>query len=146
MFLGLEVYSMYQIVCPVGIDGYWVNGKGCCTSNRKNGNQSLYDKEAFLWGKMREGVCLSVIISLRENIELSVCSPISGSLGVRIVLGCLRWALWFVYEGQQEQGHIMRVPVGCVRGDCWPVAALNQAFPQLKIKAVLHLHWNYRNT
>lgn len=48
MFLGPEVYSAYQIVCPVGIDGYWVNGKGCCTSNRKNGNQSLYDKEAFL--------------------------------------------------------------------------------------------------
>lgn len=48
MFLGLHVYSMYQRVCLVGVDGYWVNRKGCCTSNRKNGNQSLYDKEAYL--------------------------------------------------------------------------------------------------
>lgn len=39
---------------------------------------------------MREGVCLSVFISLREKIELLVCSHISGSLRVGIVLGCLR--------------------------------------------------------
>lgn len=143
---------VYQRVCPVRVDGSWVNGKDCCISNRKNDNQSLYDKEAFLWGKMRGGVCLSVFLSQWEKIDLSVwghvfvCGHISGSLRVRIVLACLRWALWFVYEGQQEQGHIMRVPVGCVWGDGWPVAALDQAFSQLKVNAVLQLHWNNRNT
>lgn len=99
-FQGLKLYSMYQRVCPVGVDGYWVNGKGCCKSNRKNGNQSLYDKEAFLWGKMRECAWM-FSFSLWE--DWSIC------VGTGLV-----WSYLWVTQGQDCLGMSQMSSVICI--------------------------------
>lgn len=83
----------------------------------------------------------------RKWIDPRCDAPCRSALrGVWIVLSRFRKLLWSVHKGEEKQSHIIGAPVGCVWGHSWPIAALHQALPQLKVDASLQFHWNTEDT
>lgn len=83
----------------------------------------------------------------REWSDLAMMAPcVSLYLwGVWVVFCRFRQLLWSVHEGEEEQSHIIRAPIGRVWGHCWPIAVFHQALPQLIVNASLQFHWNREN-
>lgn len=72
---------------------------------------------------------LWVSIFKKEWIESEVTRAVRQSglvlWGVWVVFCSFGQLLWSVHEGEEEQSHVIRAPIGCVWGHGWPVAALD---------------------
>lgn len=62
---------------------------------------------------------------LESEVTQAICQSGLVLWGVWVVLCSFGGLLWSVHEGEEEQSHVIRAPIGCVWGHGWPVAALD---------------------
>lgn len=104
-------------------------------------NSNICETEnGFVWTEKVKN--LSFILNIADCNQAANGSTSRVLRGIVVVSCGLRQLLWSVHECEEEQGHIIWAPVGCMWGHCWPVAALHQTLPQLEINASFQLHCN----